>query len=365
MRISKCDIDANQNINVQDTTMAEKQTFDEFLAQLDDNSAANANLGRALKAVAYGAILLEAVISSPDSSSQADIVGENTDGDQQKALDVQAHEIFLDVLADSSIGVIASEEAESPIAMNNGGQLAMAMDPLDGSSNIETNAPIGTIFSILPLNSSNPDSSFYRSGDDVIAAGYVAYGPRTQLYVTVGSGTQIFMLDRARSEFVLYQKNVQIPSDTREFAINASNFRHWRGPVRQYIDDCLEGEEGVRGKNFNMRWIASLVADASRIFARGGNFLYPEDRRDGYEDGRLRLVYEAAPIAMLVEQAGGSASTGMSRILDIVPSEIHERTPFIFGSNNEVAVVERLYNAPNAMNDKSPLFGQRGLFRAS
>ena len=343
--------------------MAEMQTFDKFLSQLDNGAAENAKLSSALKAIAEGAIRLEAVISSPGGSAQADIVGENTDGDQQKALDVEAHEIFLDALKGSSIGIIASEEAELPIAMDNGGQLAMAMDPLDGSSNIETNAPIGTIFSILPIDAANPDASFFRSGDEMLAAGYVAYGPRTQLYVTVGSGTQIFMLDRVSGQFVLYQKNVQIPSDTREFAINASNFRHWTRPVRQYIDDCLEGEEGVRGKNFNMRWIASLVADASRIFARGGNFLYPGDKRDGYHDGRLRLVYEAVPIAMLVEQAGGSASTGNSRILDLVPDDIHQRIPFIFGSNNEVAVVERLYSAPDA-EEASPLFNQRGLFRA-
>ncbi len=343
--------------------MAETQTFDNFIADLDENSAENTKLGSALKAIADGAIRLEAVISSPGGSAQADIVGENTDGDQQKALDVEAHEIFLGTLKDSSIGIIASEEAELPISMNNGGQLAMAIDPLDGSSNIETNAPIGTIFSILPVDASNLESSFYRSGDEVIAAGFVAYGPRTQLYVTVGSGTQIFMLDRASGQFVMHQKNVQIPSDTREFAINASNFRHWQAPVRRYIDDCLEGEEGVRGKNFNMRWIASLVADASRIFARGGNFLYPDDRREGYEDGRLRLVYEAVPIAMLVEQAGGSASTGRSRILDLVPGDIHQRTPFVFGSNNEVAVVERLYNAPTS-EEVSPLFSERGLFRA-
>jgi fructose-1,6-bisphosphatase I len=314
-------------------------------------------------AIPEGSKTLEALISSPEGAGQADIVGENTDGDQQKALDIQAHEIFLDALKDTSIGIIASEEAEHTIAMGNGGNLALAMDPLDGSSNIETNAPIGTIFSILPVNTASPETSFYRAGDEVIAAGFVAYGPRTQLYLTVGSGTQIFILDRSVGEFVLFKKNIQISSDTREYAINMSNFQHWFSPVRQYIDDCIEGESGIRGKSFNMRWIASLVADASRIFARGGIFLYPGDDRDGYDHGRLRLVYEAVPLAMLIEQAGGAASTGSSRILDIVPTDIHERTPLIFGSNNEVNIVEHLHTSPAAQNNPSPLFGERGLFR--
>ena len=277
---------------------------------------------------------------------------------------MQAHEIFLDVVKDTSIAVIASEEAEKVIAMDNGGMLAMAMDPLDGSSNIETNAPIGTIFSILPINTASPAASFYCRGDDVIAAGFVAYGPRTQLYLTVGSGTQVFILDRKTGEFVLHKKNIQISSDTREYAINMSNLQHWFSPVRQYIDDCIEGESGVRGKNFNMRWIASLVAEVSRIFARGGIFLYPGDSREGYKNGRLRLIYEAVPIAMLVEQAGGAASTGSSRILDIVPTEIHQRTPLVFGSNNEVNIVERIHTSPTTQNKSSPLFGERGLFRA-
>jgi fructose-1,6-bisphosphatase I len=295
--------------------------------------------------IAEGSKMLEAVMSSPEGVGHADIVGENTDGDQQKALDVYAHDIFIDILENTSIAVIASEEAEKVIAMINGGTLALAMDPLDGSSNIETNAPIGTIFSILPLNTASPDASFYCSGDDVIAAGFVAYGPRTQLYLTVGSGTQIFILDREIGEYILIKKNIQISFDTREYAINMSNLQHWFPPIRQYINDCIEGENGVRGKSFNMRWIASLVADASRIFARGGIFLYPGDNRDGYENGRLRLVYEAVPLAMLIEQAGGAASTGSSRILDIVPINIHQRTPLVFGSNNEVNIVERLSSA--------------------
>ncbi len=344
--------------------MAGTQSLREYLAALDATSSAAPGLGDALMAIARGSMELEAVISSPEGAGQADIVGENTDGDQQKALDVQAHEIFLDALKGSSIAVIASEEAENVIDMENGGTLAMAMDPLDGSSNIETNAPIGTIFSVLPLDKANPDASFYRSGDDVIAAGFVAYGPRTQLYLTVGSGTQIFILDRKAGEFVLLKKNIQITSDTREYAINMSNFQHWFPPIRQYIDDCIEGESGVRGKSFNMRWIASLVADASRIFARGGIFLYPGDDRDGYQNGRLRLVYEAVPLAMLIEQAGGAASSGTMRILDIVPNDIHERTPLVFGSNNEVNIVEHLHASPTSHTNPSPLFGDRGLFRA-
>ncbi len=325
--------------------MTAGQTLGEYLAMLDEASSIVKGLSGALMVIAEGSKMLEAVISSPEGVGHADIVGENTDGDQQKALDVYAHDIFIDILENTSIAVIASEEAEKVIAMINGGTLALAMDPLDGSSNIETNAPIGTIFSILPLNTASPDASFYCSGDDVIAAGFVAYGPRTQLYLTVGSGTQIFILDREIGEYILIKKNIQISFDTREYAINMSNLQHWFPPIRQYINDCIEGENGVRGKSFNMRWIASLVADASRIFARGGIFLYPGDNRDGYENGRLRLVYEAVPLAMLIEQAGGAASTGSSRILDIVPTNIHQRTPLVFGSNNEVNIVERLSSA--------------------
>ncbi len=344
--------------------MTEGQSLSEFLDALDKTSSAVRGLSGALMAIAEGSMTLEAVISSPEGAGQADIVGENTDGDQQKALDIQAHEIFLEALKDTSIGIIASEEAEHTISMGNGGNLALAMDPLDGSSNIETNAPIGTIFSILPINAASPETSFFKSGDEVIAAGFVAYGPRTQLYLTVGSGTQIFILDRKSNEFVLFKKNVQISSDTSEYAINMSNFQHWYAPVRQYIDDCIEGEGGIRGKSFNMRWIASLVADASRIFARGGIFLYPGDDRKGYENGRLRLVYEAVPLAMLIEQAGGAASTGSLRVLDVVPSDIHERIPLVFGSNNEVNIVEHLHNSPNIQKNPSPLFGDRGLFRS-
>lgn len=345
--------------------MAARQTLDEYLDQLRNSSTANDGVEEVIAIVAAAAIDLSGLIANSDYTAHTDVVGQNSDGDQQKVLDVVAHQLFLDALKSSPIGTLASEEAKQPIELNNGGALAMAIDPLDGSSNIETNAPVGTIFSILPRDQANPEASFYCRGDDVLAAGFVAYGPRTQLYLTLGSGTQLFFLDHQTGEFVLGQKNIQISSDTAEFAINMSNYRHWFAPTRQYVNDCLEGESGVRGKNFNMRWIASLVAEASRIFARGGVFLYPGDGRDAYHEGRLRLLYEAVPLAKLVEQAGGSATTGQARILDIVPHDIHQRTPFVFGSNNEVAIVERLHNSPvDGEAQTSPLFGHRGLFRA-
>jgi fructose-1,6-bisphosphatase I len=194
------------------------------------------------------------------------------------------------------------------------------------------------------------------TGTYQLAAGYVIYGPQTTLVLTVGEGTHIFTLSRKTGEYLRTEKNVRIPPRTREFAINVSNFRHWDSPVRAYIDDCLDGMTGVRGDNFNMRWIASLVADCHRILSRGGIYLYPADSRTGYAHGRLRLVYEANAIAFLVEQAGGRASTGLQRILEVEPTDIHQRVPFIFGSANEVRRVTTLCGDPNPVGERSQLF---------
>ncbi len=192
----------------------------------------------------------------------------------------------------------------------------------------------------------------------------MVYGPHTALVLSLGDGVDLFVLDRKTREFRLARRALTIPPDAREFAINASNYRHWSSPVRTFIDDCLEGAEGPSGKNFNMRWVASLVAETHRIFSRGGVFLYPEDDRPGYEKGRLRLIYEAAPIAFLAEQAGGQATDGVAPILDRVPTDLHERTPLVFGASRKVARIAAYHVDPSFIRERSPLFGDRGLFRS-
>ncbi|MDX2484846.1 MAG: class 1 fructose-bisphosphatase [Pseudodonghicola sp.] len=262
-------------------------------------------------------------------------VGSNSDGDNQKALDVMADEAFAAALPGTGVRWYASEEQETVQEIDADGALALAIDPLDGSSNIDVNVTIGTIFSILPALE-GADESFLRSGRDQIAAGYFIYGPMTALVVTFGDGVFSFVRDPQTGRFVQVGDRMKIPATSSEFAINASNYHQWSKPVRAYIDDCLLGLEGPRAKNFNMRWVASLVAEAHRILSRGGIFLYPSDSRPGYEQGRLRMVYECAPIAMLVEQAGGRATTGPKPLLDQCPDQLHARTPLIFGTPEKV-----------------------------
>jgi len=295
----------------------------------------------------------------------------NADGDSQKELDVFADDNFLEAMRDVPIALYGSEEISHPVLLDKDKKYAIAIDPLDGSSNIDTNVSIGTIFAILPVIGDPvkyPDASFLQPGAKQLAAGYFIYGPQLALVVTVGSGTHIFVFSSRIGAFVQAYESLMIPEKTHEYAINASNHRNWGDPVRLYIDDCLAGVDGPREKNFNMRWVASLVADTYRILIRGGIFLYPGDARKGYANGRLRLVYEANPISMLVEQAGGRAiscnENAEQRILDIVPTELHQRIPLIFGSRNEVERVARYHTDPGMIGDRSPLFGNRGLFRA-
>jgi fructose-1,6-bisphosphatase I len=293
-------------------------------------------------------------------------VGRNSDGDERKGLDALAHDRLVRALGETPVAYIASEEAEEPVQVDPKAQLAVALDPLDGSSNIDTNVPIGTIFSVLPAPGSvngAAQSVFLQPGSRQLAAGYVIYGPQCSLVMTVGKGTHVFTLDRASGAFRMTRAVVQVPECAREYAINASNYRHWTGAIRGYIDDCVAGKDGARGEDFNMRWLASLVGECHRILTRGGVFLYPQDTRQGYEQGRLRLIYEANPIAWLVEQAGGLATNGRQRILDLVPRRLHERTPLIFGSREEVARIARYTAHSYAAGERSPLFSQRGLFR--
>lgn len=291
------------------------------------------------------------------------VQGRNTDGDIQKDLDLRANQIIREAVGALPIAALASEEVTEPDILNSAAPISIAVDPLDGSSNINTNISVGTIFSIVPTP---PDVSaaFAQSGTAQLAAGFVVYGPQTSLILTVGRGVDIFTLDRVEREFKLTGSMVQIPTDATEFAINASNRRHWESPVRAYIEECVTGADGPRGKDYNMRWIGSLVAEAYRILTRGGIFLYPADARDGYAEGRLRLVYEAHPMAFIIEQAGGGATTGRKRILEIVPDSLHQRVPLIMGSIDNVRRLERMHMSPDVTSEQNaPLFGHRGLFR--
>lgn len=260
--------------------------------------------------------------------------GINSDGDAQKALDVIADDLFLAAAKAGGVRHYASEEQDTVLDLG-AGDWALAIDPLDGSSNIDTNVSVGTIFSVYPAADS-PDASFLRPVSQQIGAGYVIYGPQVGLVCSFGQGVQRYVLDPETRAFVLVDSGVQIPAAAAEFAINASNYRHWPAPIRAFVDECLAGTDGPRARNFNMRWIASLVAEAYRIFIRGGVFLYPADGRKGYEAGRLRLVYECAPMAYLAVQAGGGATDGSVDILSLTPRSLHQRVPFVFGSHGKV-----------------------------
>lgn len=267
--------------------------------------------------------------------------GTNAGGDGQKALDVIADEAYLEALRDSAVAFFASEERDDFISTGEG-TLALAMDPLDGSSNIDVNVSIGTIFAIYPAKQTSK-ASFLRKGSELLAGGFIVFGPQCTILATFGKGVYEWTLDPDTKTFKALGKMPALPDTMKEFAINASNARHWDPAIATYITDLQKGEAGPRGRNFNMRWVASLVAEATRIMKRGGVFLYPGDQRQGYNRGRLRYLYECAPIAMMVEQMGGVATDGVNRILDQVPDDVHGRTPFIFGPAQEVARISAYY----------------------
>ena len=274
---------------------------------------------------------------------------ENVQGEVQKKLDIIANEVLIDANEwGGHLAAMASEEMEGIYLVPNRypqGEYLLLFDPLDGSSNIDVNVSIGTIFSVLkkPEGAGVSEQDFLQAGSRQVAAGYCVYGPQTTLVLTVGDGVAMFTLDREQGSFVLTEENVRIPEDTKEFAINMSNMRHWDAPVKRYIGECLEGKDGPRGKDFNMRWIASMVADVHRILTRGGIFLYPWDKREPDKPGKLRLMYEANPMAWLVEQAGGAASNTQQRILDVPPTSLHQRISVVLGSKNEVERVARYH----------------------
>jgi fructose-1,6-bisphosphatase I len=267
---------------------------------------------------------------------------ENVQGEVQKKLDIISNDIMVNALNwTGHLAGMASEEVDDIIDIPENypkGKYLALFDPLDGSSNIDVNLAVGTIFSILhcPEGIKPKVEDFLLKGVEQVCAGFVLYGPSTMMVLTTGHGVNGFTLDQDIGEFILTHPTMRIPEETSEFAINMSNQRFWEPPVQRYIDECLQGIDGPRGKNFNMRWIASLVAEVYRILTRGGVFLYPSDLRDSSKPGRLRLMYEANPMAFIVEQAGGACSTGFERILEIKPTHIHQRVPLIFGSKNEV-----------------------------
>jgi len=300
---------------------------------------------------------------------------ENVQGEAQKKLDVLANQAFIHHCEwGGHLAAMASEEMEDiyPIPSEHPrGKYLLVFDPLDGSSNIDVNLSVGSIFSVLrcPENC-NADApiaaDFLQPGSRQVAAGYALYGPSTMLVLTVGSGVYGFTLDRDIGEFLLTHPHLVISPETREFAINASNERFWEPPVQRYVSECLAGKTGIRGKDFNMRWVASMVAEVHRILMRGGVFLYPRDSKDISRPGRLRLMYEANPMAMIVGQACGLASTGRERILDVLPTSLHQRVPVILGSRDEVERIERYHREHETGEDqpyKSPLFSTRTLFR--
>jgi fructose-1,6-bisphosphatase I/sedoheptulose-1,7-bisphosphatase len=299
----------------------------------------------------------------------------NVQGETQKKLDVISNNMFISANEwGGHLAGMASEEMDDAYQIPRQyprGKYLLVFDPLDGSSNIDVNVSVGSIFSILRAPQDVIDSGrdikaedFYQPGATQAAAGYALYGPTTMLVLTVGNGVNGFTLDPSLGEFKLTHHNIQIPTDTQEFAINASNSRFWEAPVKRYVDECLAGKTGARGKDFNMRWIASMVAEAHRILMRGGVFMYPRDTKDPSKPGRLRLLYEANPIGMIMEQAGGRASTGSVPVLSVKPTSLHQRIGLVFGSKHEVERIERYHAEPQAYKDEAnPLFSERSLFR--
>jgi fructose-1,6-bisphosphatase I/sedoheptulose-1,7-bisphosphatase len=296
----------------------------------------------------------------------------NVQGEKQHKLDVLANDIFLRTNEwGGHLAGMVSEELELPYRIPDEyprGRYLLAFDPLDGSSNIDVNVAVGSIFSVLacpPEVAGDEERAFLQPGTRQVCAGYAIYGPTTMLVLTFGRGVHGFTLDREIGEFIHTHADLRIPEDTSEFAINTSNARFWEPAVKRYVEECMAGKSGPRGKDFNMRWIASLVAEAHRILMRGGVFLYPRDERESGRSGRLRLLYEANPIGMVIEQAGGRASTGYGPVLEVEPSGLHQRSGFVFGARHEVERIEQYHRDYNQKPYDAPLFGTRGLFRAA
>jgi fructose-1,6-bisphosphatase I len=347
--------------------MNDTLTLEAFLNEWSDSDRERMRIAEAVGALADACSAISNIIGAGALAGALGATrGDHGGGDVQKELDVLANNVLIERLRQAPVASMASEESPEPELLDARAPLLVAVDPLDGSSNIDTNVSVGTIFSILPgARECQPGDAeaFLQAGARQLAAGYALYGPQTAFVLTLGEGTHVFTLDRRDGVFRLTASHVKVPPATREFAINASNHRYWDEPIRIYVDDCLKGADGPRGVDFNMRWIASMVAEAHRVLARGGIYMYPADVREGYHRGRLRLIYEANPVGFLIEQAGGGASTGRERILDLQPQSLHQRVPLLFGSRDEVERLDRYHIEPHPIGERSPLFGRRGLFR--
>jgi fructose-1,6-bisphosphatase I len=338
-----------------------RMTLGDALAAWAGPDPARSGIAVTVLALAHAAIEIAGLLAlGALAGPLGAVTGKQGQTDPQRELDVLANGKIIEALAEAPVALLISEELDEAMAMVDGAPLLVAVDPIDGASNADTNAAVGTIFSILP-NRTHP--SYLCVGRSQLAAGFVVYGPQTVLALTVGAGTSIYTLNPRSGQFELTAPRLAIPREAAEFAINASNHWHWDEPIRTYVDDCLRGKEGPRAADYNMRWTGSFVAEIYRILVRGGVYLYPGDRRKGYRDGRLRLVYEANPVAWLVEQAGGAASTGLMPVLDVAVTTWHQRTPVFIGSRHEVAALDRIHTDPHAITERSPLFGRRGLFR--
>jgi len=350
-----------------------RTTLSKFLIQQLSEIEGASDLGALLIDVAAAVKAISAMTAKGALGGYLGKIGStNVQGETQQKLDVLADEVLLKGCEwGGLVAGMASEEREEPYpipAEFTRGRYLLVFDPLDGSSNTDVNVTVGTIFSVLRYDKREAPTTadYLQPGRQQVAAGYATYGPSTMLVITVGKGTHGFTLDREIGNFILTHESMQIPADTSEFAINTSNARFWEPPVHRYVTECQAGRTGDRGRDFNMRWIASMVAEVHRILIRGGVFMYPKDSKDPTKPGRLRLMYEANPVAMLTEQAGGGAITGYERVLDVTPTSLHQRVPLILGSRNEVERIKRYHAEWAAGIDRpyvSPLFNERSMFR--
>ena len=341
-------------------------TLHEHLAAWSSDRCDRGAVVETVAAIASAAARLATVIALGSLAGDLGVgIGDGADSDSQKALDAYASEVFVDHLRDLSVAAVASEEAAAVIMLNPDGVIAVAIDPLDGSNNVGLNAPLGTVFSLLPaIAAALPEEHFLVPGAHQLATGFILYGPHTALVLTLGDGVDIFTLDPRTGDFVLTRGAIRITPGRREYAVNAANGRHWPLAVRAFVEECVAGADGPRGVDYSMRWLGAVVSEAYRILVHGGIYLYPGDARPGYRRGRLRLLYEANPIALLIEQAGGMATDGFGRILDLVPAGMQEHVPLIFGSPDKVARVMTLYAASVPQAGQRPLFTTRGLFKS-
>ena len=349
-----------------------RTTLSKFLIQQLKGSPEQSDLAALLVDIAAAVKAISAMTAKGELGGVlGSLDSTNIQGETQKKLDVMSDTAFINTFSMGGlVAGLASEENDDILEIDprdGTGRFLAVFDPLDGSSNIDVNVSVGSIFSVLiaPQGRTPTVDDFLVPGRQQLAAGYAIYGPSTMFVLTVGKGTHGFTLDREVGNFILTHPHMQIPEDTSEFAINASNERFWEPPVKRYVIECKNGRTDVRGRDFNMRWIASMVADIHRILMRGGVFMYPRDTKDPSKAGRLRLMYEANPMSMVIEQAGGLGSTGRERILDLQPNDIHQRVPVVIGSRNEVERIEKYHREYDTGTDEkysSPLFQERSLY---